>query len=146
ARTIGEVKREAPPPLDPVTDDRPFFFARQKPWGLPDTMRRAFVKILFPLVALSVLLVALGRPRGEPAAPYLASVAYFASLGVAFISVELGLLQQLTLLLGHPIFTLSILLFTLLASGGIGSYRSGRHRPAAARLVAPPLAVAYAWT
>jgi hypothetical protein len=40
---------------------------------------------------------------------------------VGFIAVELSLLQNLTLLLGHPIFTLSILLFTLLASGGIGS-------------------------
>src|SRR5205814_2184901 len=30
--------------------------------------------------------------------------------------VELALLQNLTLLMGHPIFTLAILLFTLLAS------------------------------
>jgi predicted membrane-bound spermidine synthase len=142
--SIAEWEREAPTRVDPVTDDRPFFFARQKPWGLPDTMRRAFLKILLPLVALCVLLIAAGRPRGEPAGPYLASVAYFASLGVAFISVELGLLQQLTLLLGHPIFTLSILLFTLLASGGIGSYRSSGHRPAAACLVAAVLGVVYA--
>ena len=35
--------------------------------------------------------------------------------------MELALLQHLTLLLGHPIFTLSILLFTLLAAGGLGS-------------------------
>jgi len=35
-------------------------------------------------------------------------------------------LQHLTLLVGHPIFTLSVLLFTLLAFGGLGSSMSGR--------------------
>ena len=72
--------------------------------------------------------VAFGKPRGERAAPYAGSIAYFACLGLGFIAVELALLQDLTLLLGHPIFTLSILLFTLLASGGLGSWPSGRFR------------------
>ena len=69
--------------------------------------------------------------RASRRAPYAASVAYFASLGLGFIAVELSLLQHLTLLLGHPIFTLSILLFTLLAAGGVGSAleRPLRHRP-----------------
>ena len=35
-------------------------------------------------------------------------------------------MQNLTLLLGHPIFTLSVLLFTLLAFGGLGSAMSRR--------------------
>jgi hypothetical protein len=69
--------------------------------------------------------VALGRPRGSDG-PYRASVAYFACLGLGFIAVELALLQNLTLLLGHPIFTLSVLLFTLLAAGGVGSHFSAR--------------------
>jgi hypothetical protein len=47
-------------------------------------------------------------------------------LGAGFIAVELTLLQNLTLLLGHPIFTLSILLFSILALGGVGSAISGR--------------------
>jgi hypothetical protein len=142
--SVAEWEKTAPTRVDPVTDDRPFFFARQKPWGLPASMRHAFGRILLPLVALCVLLVASGRPRGEPTGRYLASVAYFACLGVGFIAVELALLQQLTLLLGHPIFTLSILLFTLLASGGVGSYRSGRHHPRTACLVAAGLGVVYA--
>ena len=44
-------------------------------------------------------------------------------------------LQNLTLLLGHPIFTLSVLLFTLLASGALGSAFSGRVPVPAACLV-----------
>ena len=68
-------------------------------------------------------------------APYAASVVYFACLGFGFIAVELALLQNLTLLLGHPIFTLSILLFTLLAAGGLGSAISTLVPPRGACLV-----------
>ena len=71
-----------------------------------------------------LLFTALGKPRHEPVAPYAASVVYFSCLGFGFIAVELALLQSLTLLLGHPIFTLSVLLFTLLAAGGLGSVMS----------------------
>jgi hypothetical protein len=58
--------------------------------------------------------------------PYVGSLVYFAALGFGFIAVELALLQHLTLLVGHPIYTLSVLLFTLLAFGGIGASLSSR--------------------
>ena len=67
-----------------------------------------------------------GRPRRATIGPYAGSLIYFAALGFGFIAVELALLQNLTLLLGHPIFTLSVLLFTLLAMGGLGSALSLR--------------------
>jgi predicted membrane-bound spermidine synthase len=120
--------------VDPVTDDRPFFFARAKPWGVPPGMLWTLAWIVLPMGALFFALVAFGRPRGEATRPYAVSVAYFAGLGLGFISVELALLQNLTLLLGHPTFTLSILLFTLLLSGGIGSGLSRRVAPGTACL------------
>jgi hypothetical protein len=132
--------------VDPVFDDRPFFFARSKPWGLDPRMSRQFVPILALLLVLCALFLAFGKPKGEAVSPYVASVAYFASLGVGFIAVELSLLQHLTLLLGHPIFTLSILLFTLLAFGGLGSMASGRFRLGPVCLGVAGLAVAYAFT
>ena len=58
--------------------------------------------------------------------------------------MELALLQHLTLLLGHPIFTLSILLFTLLASGGLGSWSSGRFRLGPVCLATAGVAALYA--
>ena len=142
--SFAEYVAQAKVRVDPVFDDRPFFFARAKPWGLPPAMRQAFVWILGAVLGLCVLFLALGKPRGEPAGPYAGSIAYFASLGVGFIAVELALLQHLTLLLGHPIFTLSILLFTLLAAGSLGSRSSGRFRRAAACLAIGALAAFYA--
>ena len=124
--TLAQYIDAADTRVDPVFDDRPFFFARQKPWGIPATMNRAFFLILAPIALLCLVFLAFGKPKGQPAGPYGRSLVYFASLGLGFIAVELALLQHLTLLLGHPIFTLSILLFTLLAAGGIGSLSSGR--------------------
>jgi len=130
--------------VDPVTDDRPFFFARAKPWGLPRPMRVAFLPIVALCALILLLLILLGKPKGEPTPPYAASVVYFAGLGLGFIAVELALLQHLTLLLGHPIFTLSILLFALLAAGGLGSGASGRLAPGAACLAVSTLAALFA--
>jgi hypothetical protein len=107
-------------------------------------MREQFVYVLDVLLPLGLLVVALGKPRGERFAPYAASILYFASLGIGFIAVELALLQHLTLLLGHPIFTLSILLFTLLAAGGIGSWASPRFRLGVVCLATAGVAALYA--
>jgi hypothetical protein len=127
---------ESPTLIGPVFDDSPFYFAVERPWGMPKPIaRRLFQWLLLPNVVLLALFAAFGKPKNKPTAPYAASVAYFACLGFGFISVELALLQHLTLLLGHPIFTLSILLFTLLAAGGCGSAVSTLVPPRGACLV-----------
>jgi predicted membrane-bound spermidine synthase len=143
-KSFARYVEEADSRVDPVFDDRPFFFARQKPWGLPGAMRRAFAYLLAPVLALCALLLAFGKPKGERVGPYAGSIVYFASLGTGFIAVELALLQHLTLLLGHPIFTLSILLFTLLASGGLGSAYGRARRLWHVCLAVAALAVVYA--
>lgn len=142
--SVADYVEQAKTRVDPVYDDRPFFFATSKPWGLPRSMRQQFAIVIAVLVPLGLLAVAYGKPRGERKAPYATSVLYFASLGVGFIAVELSLLQHLTLLLGHPIFTLSILLFTLLASGGVGSWASPRFRIGSVCLATAVMAALYA--
>ena len=92
-----------------------------------------------------MIALALGRPPDAPSATYRASLAYFACLGVGFIVVELALLQSMTLLLGHPIFTLSVLLFTLLAAGGLGSSFSARFRVPAVCAAVAAAGIVYAF-
>jgi hypothetical protein len=144
-KSLEEYVAEARARVDPVFDDRPFFFARDKPWGLPASMKNAFLLILLPLAAACGAFVVRGRPQDDDARAYPASILYFAALGAGFIAVELALLQHLTLLLGHPIFTLSILLFTLLAAGGLGSYASHRFASARVCLVVAGVAATYAF-
>ncbi len=135
-KTMAEWEAESPTLIGAVFDDSPFYFAIERPWGMPKPIaRRLFEWLLAPNLVLLAVFAALGKPRKKAVAPYAASVAYFACLGFGFISVELALLQNLTLLLGHPIFTLAILLFTLLAAGGFGSALSSFFAPRGACLV-----------
>ncbi len=135
-KTMAEWAAASPTLVGAVFDDSPFYFAVERPWGMPKPIaRRLFEWLLAPNIVLLAVFSMFGKPKGKPAAPYAASVAYFACLGFGFISVELALLQNLTLLLGHPIFTLAILLFTLLAAGGIGSALSTFVAPRGACLV-----------
>src|SRR5438552_2189575 len=125
-KTLAQVIAESSQRMDPVIDDSPFYFATERPWGIPYRTRQALRALIGPVLVLLALFIAFGKPRGKRSGPYAASIVYFACLGMGFIAVELTLLQNLTLLVGHPIFTLSILLFTILAAGGFGSALSGR--------------------
>jgi hypothetical protein len=46
---------------------------------------------------------------------------YFLCLGLGFILVEIGMMQRFVLFLGHPIYSLAVVLATLLAASGVGS-------------------------
>jgi hypothetical protein len=53
---------------------------------------------------------------------------YFAALGMGFMFFEISLIQKLTLFLGYPTYSLTVTLFALLISSGIGSLLSERYR------------------
>ena len=125
--TLAEYDGQSPRFVGPVWDDSPFYFAIDRPFRMPGGIASNLLKwLLGPSVGMLAIFSVFGRPKRETAGPYASSVVYFAALGFGFIAVELALLQNLTLLVGHPIFTLSVLLFTLLAMGGIGSALSPR--------------------
>ena len=47
---------------------------------------------------------------------------YFGCLGLGFMMIEIPLLQRFILFLGHPIYALSVVFFSLLLFSGIGSF------------------------
>src|SRR5207249_8690480 len=51
---------------------------------------------------------------------------YFTLIGIGFMMVEIGLLQRMSVFLGHPIYSLSVLLFSLILATGLGSLLSER--------------------
>jgi hypothetical protein len=51
---------------------------------------------------------------------------FFAGIGLAFLLIEVAQLQRLILYLGHPTHALSVVLFSLLLSSGVGSMLSER--------------------
>ena len=64
-----------------------------------------------------------GALARQGATPYLA---YFAAIGFGFMLIEISQLQRLTIFLGHPSYSLSVVLFSLLVSSGLGSLSTAR--------------------
>jgi hypothetical protein len=131
----------------PETDDRPFYF-RQSKWSrLLGTYSGPLGNLLVMLgVAVSFVILGIFLPlqlrrpfswqKGKRLLPY------FFAIGVGFIFLELALMVKLTLLLGHPVYAISITLASLLVFSGLGSIAAGRLREAGhARLVFAPIVV-----
>jgi hypothetical protein len=55
-----------------------------------------------------------------------AGAVYFSLIGAGFMLTEIALVQRLTVLLSHPMYALGILLFSLIASTGVGSLLSDK--------------------
>lgn len=53
-------------------------------------------------------------------------IAYFSALGLGFMFLEVSLMQKFVLFLGHPTYSITVTLFTLLVFSGIGSFIAGR--------------------
>ncbi len=109
--------------LRPATDDRPFFLALYP--GVPGAVRWLLVGSIGLVFLFSLILLRTGY-RGER--PVRGWVIYFAALGVAFMLVEIPLIQKFILLLGHPTLSLAAVLFCLLVAASLGS-RLAQGRP-----------------
>ena len=49
---------------------------------------------------------------------------YFLCLGAGYILIQVALIQRFILLLGHPEYALTVIVFSMLVSSGLGSYAS----------------------
>src|SRR5262249_55608651 len=54
----------------------------------------------------------------------------FCGIGFGFMLVEISQMQRLTVFLGHPVYSLAVVLFSLLTSTGLGSYLTRHASPA----------------
>lgn len=143
ARLIGASDREQfyrayAQDVRPTTDDRPFFFHTTK---LGDQFQVAFGKsmlfgnglsALLTLMGISAVLVVLfvvgplAIHGGILQAGWMAWLVYFGALGAGFMLLEVALLQRFVLLLGHPVYSLTVTLFSLLLGTGLGASLSRR--------------------
>ncbi len=132
-------------PLDisPATDDRPFFFNLVRFGDLLDPSLSASgvyqtsmeaILILGAVLGMTVVMGTLfvlfplwlgARQRGL-ARPSGGLLAYFGTLGVGFMLVEVPTIQRLTVYLGRPVYSLAVVLFSLLLFSGLGSLWTGR--------------------
>lgn len=125
--------------LRPPGDDRPFFRDFLK-WSRQSEINRLFGQKIYPLFLGKNLLVFLlvqslviglffiilpllgAGPRQLPAVSRKFLIfGYFSCLGAGYMLIEITLFHKFILLLGHPTYSLSTVLFFLLGASGTGS-------------------------
>jgi hypothetical protein len=145
AGTEEEFFAQYPIDVRPVTDDAPFFFNYHHIWDGADREDSQFARefgiefpvagsILRSLLLQTSLLVAVLvvlplwwlRRSGLRDAHAGRHLLYFAAVGAAFMFLEISMIQRLVLFLGHPTYSLTVVLFCFLLFAGIGSWGSGR--------------------
>src|SRR5262249_35984920 len=132
--------------VEPATDDRPFFFEHGRLSNLfrgeGDWIRDRLggqellvATLLLLLVVAAPLLLAAPRPPGAGG---------FAALGAGYMLVEVAEMQRLSLLLGHPVHAVAVVLVSLLVFSGVGALLSSRMPDGRARFAALLAALAIA--
>jgi hypothetical protein len=128
----------------PPTDQRPYYFNMLKPRAIMDMSAlpkggalggnlRATLMLLTLMGVATVLVAAIivwplataGRPP-MALSRFALTMSYFAIIGFAYMLIQIGLLQRFSVYIGHPTYTLAIVLFSMLLFTGAGSMLSER--------------------
>ncbi|MCX6619549.1 MAG: hypothetical protein NTY38_00415, partial [Acidobacteria bacterium] len=144
-RDVAAYQQRYPFDISPVGDNRPFFFYTVQPrdlWSFvtsgvqksADYKINRAVPLLFGLLGISIVATAiilllppvLLRTRLPQEASVLRYLLYFACIGAGYILVQVALIQKFVLFLGHPTYALTVIIFSMLISSGIGSFYSRR--------------------
>ena len=130
--------------ISPVDDNRPFFFYTVQPRDLlnfltqrgqaADYKINRAVPLLFELLGVSVLatIVVLALPplllgsRLTVEHGVRSFLLYFIFIGAGYVLIQVALIQKFVLFLGHPTYALTVIIFSMLISSGVGSYFSRR--------------------
>ena len=123
------------------TDDSPFFFATQL---VPYQIVLLIETVLGLAVVIALLLIyysKVNKIRLTSSSRF--NIIFAICIGLGFIFLEITFIQKFLLLLGTPIMALTVILFSILLSTGIGAYLSGklfRKNPYRAIMISiPPL-------
>ena len=142
--------------VSPPTDSRPFFF-NQLRFAHPSDIYFALVEwregrslgsgsgwsgnliavaTLFLVILLSAIVVVFvvvlptrSAVRQVDRRLALIGSSYFLLIGFGFMFAEIGLIQRISVFLGHPVYALSIGLFSIILSTGLGSLLSEQLTP-----------------
>ncbi|MFL6321762.1 MAG: hypothetical protein ACJ72Q_14950 [Nitrososphaeraceae archaeon] len=110
--------------LKPPTDDSPFYFAKEQ---IPTQLLLLIETVTGVSAVLAFLLVYYSKVNKiRLTTSSRLHVVFVILIGLGFIFLEITFIQKFLLLLGTPIMALTVILFSILLSSGIGAYLSGR--------------------
>jgi len=169
--TSDPAEREAllhslPLNVEATPDDRPFFFHfyrwRDLLGGARWEVDVGHTLATGQLVLVAILVVAILTSVGLILGPLLITRrlrrpgalrfgGYFAAIGLGFMLLEISMIQRSILFLGHPTYSIAVILMSLLTWTGLGSALAGRIRAAEQTLIRAALVIllvliaCYAW-
>jgi hypothetical protein len=124
------------------TDDNPFFFytarfgdffqlsaSHSMNNNAAISMTRWLILFALGACVYYIVLPFMRLARQMPLTTLAPPVAYFSAIGMGFMLIEISQMQRLMVFLGHPVYGLSVVLFTILLFGGLGSMTVGAHPP-----------------
>lgn len=124
------------------TDDNPFFFYTARLGDLLTSrasvstnnnqaisMTRWLVLLALGACVYYIVLPFFRLARRMPLSNLAPPVTYFSAIGMGFMLIEISQMQRLMVFLGHPVYGLSVVLFTILLFSGIGSTTVGADAP-----------------
>lgn len=137
-KNLDEFLANFPLNIAAPTDDSPFFFNLLR---LGDAFNRklwyqevwssnlkavvilgALLIVVVVLTSICIIVPLLLTTKRATLKGALPLSLFFAGIGLGFMLVEISQMQRLIVFLGHPTYGLSVVLFSLLLSSGLGSY------------------------
>jgi spermidine synthase len=123
----------------PVTDNAPFFFFTLKPEQVFHDLNRGGIDwkvnlgiailgllLLLSIAAVILFLVVPLALSSQARSGRNVRLLYFIAIGLGYILVEIAFIQRFVLFLGNPTYALTVVIFLMLLSSGIGSLLSRR--------------------
>jgi hypothetical protein len=124
--------------VTPVTDNAPFFFFTLKlgqvlhhegleqgiDWKVNLGVAVLGMVLIISLVAVFAFLVIPLAVGSRGTHRHTLPLLYFVAVGLGYILVEIAFIQRFVLFLGHPTYALTVVIFLMLLSSGLGSLAS----------------------
>jgi spermidine synthase len=125
--------------IAPVTDNAPFFFFTLKTgqilnrhvlhrgidWKVNLGVVVLGIVLLISIAAVALFLIFPLTSRGGSGVTL--QLLYFVAVGLGYMLVEIAFIQRFVLFLGHPTYALTVVIFLLLLSSGVGSLLSRKY-------------------
>jgi hypothetical protein len=140
--------------ITPSTDDNPFFFFTErfrnflaKPSATLSnnnaaiSMTLLLIVVSFCACAYYIVVPFVRLAKRMPLSVLTPPVTYFCAIGMGFMLIEISQMQRLMVFLGHPVYGLAVVLFTILLFSGIGSTTVGAHSPRPGAVIARAIAL-----
>ncbi len=137
------VEKKLPITLIAPTDNNPFFFQILKfshifSWNKAKQFETnanvtavfvlfiSFIIVTILTLVMIIIPLLLTKKRLTNKKAVLWGMSFFSSIGMAFMLIEISQLNSFSIFIGHPTYGLSVVLFSLLISSGLGSYTTNK--------------------